>query len=423
MNLSRQDKFARYALPTFKIILAGWALSYYLLPNTPFGHMALVAFINDPRLPRLYIHRWIPIFMVACIGGILIFGYRKDGLRNNIFIPIGVAVYLLPFLYLLLVNHPESGTSSYCTILIEALASGLLSALVVGRTSYVAWLLCGIALVQATYASLYTYLGISVFPVGHVQRAGGTFYQPNALATVVLICLPMSIVYFLKSSKSYVQTFWLLCIAIFSGTLVLTWYPRAVIALGLSLTLVLFRMSGRRAVLVCGFIFTLASTLLVCFQIAGGPDYSVMQRFLAAERETWHDGLIIVKNNWLIGVGPGTLDIPSDNPSLHPGFFRENELQPTNLPLLIAEELGLGGCIIVLAIAYKIWRIIQRNPDWAFASAWIAFAIFSLINLPSGTADKYYGNAIVGSLLGGTILLHKEEKPDELTQTEKSAGY
>ncbi len=115
------------------------------------------------------------------------------------------------------------------------------------------------------------------------------------------------------------------------------------------------------------------------------------------------------------------MEVPSiaaDLPILK-GYSTESDGDPKNLILSWLDEMGIAGGVLFVLFLTTIARTTactRTTASVAVTAAWLGLFIFGIFATPFGMASHSYGNALLGALLGLTLLLRDQStsRPSEV---------
>ena len=213
-----------------------------------------------------------------------------------------------------------------------------------------------------------------------VFRAASTFIVPIALATFLLLVLPLGVwLGWRRGSGRLARIFWSGCVLFMTAALVLT-YSRGALAI-LFLCAAVFL--GRRKPLLLAAGAGLLLLALGGLAIFSGTARSQMRdRFVdlgSISRSAavvqrlagWKSGLAMTVEHPLLGVGPGNYSREAIHFGGHKGkeFLHEQYNTPDNMMIRIAAETGVPGALLFLAYLWFLFRSLFRRrrhcPDEA----------------------------------------------------------
>ncbi|MEO7719551.1 MAG: hypothetical protein ABIY70_25390 [Capsulimonas sp.] len=307
--------------------------------------------------------------------------------------------------------------SSNCILVLLALSTGLLIPLFSTRKIAIT-VICAEAFFQSVYTLYYQHTGVSHIVSGDVQRASGTFHSANSLYFLTLIALMLCMAA-TTSSRTFLQRFsWTVALAVVFAAFLLTWYRAAAIALAISTVWYYYKQHNARRTQLAAIG---AIALLFCgmtFQLRSHNTMSKLSsdRSLGSHLDLWRIGAKVFENNFVSGVGVGSLQIPVINQSLSSKgvIHQQIMITPMSTPLLWLDEMGVLGGILLVGIVIAIINTIKKDESLTqtgLSSAWLALAIVSLTNVPFGTVETLPSTALIGVLLGVTMKQCSPQKP------------
>jgi O-antigen ligase len=263
-------------------------------------------------------------------------------------------------------------------------------------------LICGVSLLA----------GVMIFSHGAGRLSAGSTYDPNDIALVFVTFLPVIL------AETFNRNMALRGVCLALGTMVLfgivlTGSRGAIIALGVQalyfvLTAKKFRLLALG--LVCAAFLVVVATAeqslwdrFASLTAEGeAADYNLEDR--AGRVEIWKNGLKIVADNPVLGVGVGMFG------TAH--FLLDGKIGLTahNTYLQFAAELGLPGFILYLAMLCSAWQLITRHVEDSehvgSRARWIALKV-GLVGF--GTASFFISagySSTLYYLLGLVAVMH-----------------
>jgi len=233
-----------------------------------------------------------------------------------------------------------------CLVLLSA--NGLLN-------HYRTALICGVSLLA----------GVMIFSHGEGRLSVGSTYDPNDIALVFITFLPVVLAEAFNRNMSLRGVYLGLGTLILLG-IVLTGSRGAIIAIGVQALYFVLTAKKYR-------FLALGLVLAGCLAVVATADQSLWDRFAsltaegeaadynledrAGRMEIWKNGLKIVAENPVLGVGIGMFG------TAH--FLLDGKIGLTahNTYLQFAAELGLPGLILYLAMLCSAWRLITRHVE------------------------------------------------------------
>lgn len=187
----------------------------------------------------------------------------------------------------------------------------------------------------------------------------GIYSNPNDLALIIDIAIPICLVFMLRSKNNLIKVSWLGCIGVMTYAVVLSASRSGILAFVLIMTLALwhFSVKGRYRYLVVVF-----GGLAVCALVIGG--HQLKTRFEAMSNPELNESayesaqqrdMLLKKSiamtfeHPLFGVGPGNFDVTS-------GVWRVTH----NTYTQISSETGLPGFVLYIMILCCAWTNLGR---------------------------------------------------------------
>ena len=278
---------------------------------------------------------------------------------------------------LLIALAPDAGVRAPAA---GGIAFGLLIGLLgasSARDGLVLW-----AAVEGTMALALLFVGQGALRSGTLERAGGLFGHPTALYPVLTLgfAAASSIGIGAPALSGLVATFYrggLLGASV--AQIVRSRRPESV-ALALALGVGGFVVRGWGS------------------SNARSAGVSAFSRW-----EGWIGSLRLLAQHPLLGVGIGRNAIPvlRSSPN-HPGLMVQEGTADARMVLLQwVAELGLVGSGLFGLLLWGIFGTVRRRPD--LASAWAAFLVISLFDVPFGADGRVGGGVAVGLLIATSL--------------------
>lgn len=291
------------------------------------------------------------LFLVSALASGLLSSWPMPSLQTTLF-------FIFPALVLLLLLA-SSGTWRGIGFLLRALVLSASAVALLALAEYALGfnpLLHNILKVYAPF-----YFEVPVF------RAASTFIVPIALATFLLLVLPLGVwLGWKKGSGILSRLFWSGCVLVMAAALVLTFSRGALVILALCATVFLGR---RKPVLLVAAAVLLALSLGGLAIVSGSARSQMRDRFVdlgSISRSAavvqrlagWSSGLAMTAKNPLLGVGPGNYPREALNYGGHKGkeFLHEQYNTPDNMMIRIAAETGVTGAVAFLLFLFFLFR-------------------------------------------------------------------
>jgi O-antigen ligase len=291
------------------------------------------------------------LFLLAALAGGLLSGWPMPSLQTILF-------FIFPALVLLLLLA-SSGSWQGTGLLLRALVLCATAVSLLAAAEYVLGynpLLHNILKICAPF-----YFEVPVF------RAASTFIVPIALATFLLLVLPLGVWLGWRKGGCFLsRIFWSCCTLLMVVALVLT-FSRGALAV-----LVLFAVVflGRRKPLLLATAAVLLALALGGLALVSGTarsqlrdrfvDLGSISRSAAVVQRLagWQSGLAMTAANPLLGVGPGNYSREAVNFGGYKGkeFLHEQYNTPDNMLIRIAAETGVTGAALVLLFLCFLFR-------------------------------------------------------------------
>ncbi len=298
------------------------------------------------------------LFLLIGLAGSLFSGWPMPSLQNLLF-------FMLPALVLQMLLA-SSGSWKGIGLLLRTL---VLSAAAVSLLALAEYglgynpLLHNMLKVYAPF-----YFEVPVF------RAASTMIVPIALATFLLLVLPLGVwLGWRKGSGGLPRLVWTGCTLLMAMALVLTFSRGALLILGLCAVVFLVR---RKPLLLAAGAVLLLVGLGGLALVSGSARSQLRDRFIdlgSISRSAavvqrlagWKSGLAMTAENPLLGVGPGNYSREALNFGGHKGkeFLHEQYNTPDNMLIRIAAETGVSGALAFLCYLWFLFRALlaRRN--------------------------------------------------------------
>ncbi len=291
------------------------------------------------------------LFLLAALAGGTFSAWPLPSLQTILF-------FILPALLLLLLLA-SCGTWRGTGLLLRALALSATAVSLLAVAEYALGynpLLHNILKVYAPF-----YFEVPVF------RAASTFVVPIALATFLLLVLPLGVwLGWRKGGCILSRIFWSACSLLMVAALVLTFSRGALVILALFAALFLGR---RKPALLAASAILLVLALGGLALVSGTARSQLRDRFVdlgSISRSAavvqrlagWQSGLAMTAQNPLLGVGPGNYSREALNYGGHKGkeFLHEQYNTPDNMMIRIAAETGVTGAACFLLFLFFLFR-------------------------------------------------------------------
>lgn len=213
-------------------------------------------------------------------------------------------------------------------------------------------------------ASVAVVAAVAVIKFRHAQgrlegALNGIYSNPNDLALIIDIAIPICLVFMLRSRNNLMKAIWLGCIAVMTYAVVLSASRSGILAFALMMTLALWHFSVkgryRYLVLVLGGLAVCALAiggrqLKTRFEAMSNPDLnesaygSAQQRDMLLKRS-----IALTFEHPIFGVGAGNFEVAS-------GVWRVTHNTYTQM----SSETGLPGFILYMMILYCAWSNLGR---------------------------------------------------------------
>ena len=386
-------------------LVAAWLLFGYVLPDTIFSYLSPVAGINVEQL----IHN-CPLWTIAGVPIILSCCLLVRPLSKSSSSLLWLSTSLLCFMYsyqAVCIRVADLYISASCLGAVLALSVGLLCVRLCKRLESLVSILALLCSIQAIYSILYCVVGTHHLISGDIQRAGGTFNRPNYLYAVMLFALPPTLA-LLYQTTSRLKLLWGFCVLLMITALALTWYRGGLLGILIGGTWTFNRIvTDKRYVII---VFALLLSLFLVSAYVRTSDYvnrESSKNSLIGRSVLWQAGWNVFATHSITGVGIGKLRLLVRNSHGNEAVYR----QPQNIELQWIDELGLWGGALFLIFMVTITNEVRntKTPMSAgIGGAWMALLVAGQTDTPFGVTDRIFSFALLGVLLGITILLRQK---------------
>lgn len=187
----------------------------------------------------------------------------------------------------------------------------------------------------------------------------GIYSNPNDLALIIDIALPICLLFMLRSKNNLIKAIWLGCIGVMTYAIVLSASRSGILAFALVMAVALwhFSVKGRYR-----YLLVVLGGLAVCALAIGGQQ--LRNRFEAMSNPNLDESayasaqqrhMLLIKSitvtfeHPIFGVGPGNFDVAS-------GVWRVTHNTYTQM----SSETGLPGFILYMMILWCAWSNLRR---------------------------------------------------------------
>lgn len=392
--------------PLFVITgLAGalWLLVGYLLPGSGADRLTAGGFftVDDPD-PA-------PLPMVFLTGGaflVVALNYAndvEDDWFKQLFI-LGILVCGNCFVAAALRERLSQSWGCQYILITLALTAGLLAAKLTGGFARAFPMIVVLGTCQSALALLT--LSHSRFFSGDVQRATGTFHDPQDISRVLLFCLPVSTSMAISKDLSLPRRcVWWTCSTVMLAAEMFTWDRGAAIAISIAVTYVAWSTIRHR---VCAIALTAVLILMPIVTWAARSTGELNERS-AARSNAGHynlarEGLVLVLMHPL-GVGADRIFLPVYQSG---GSATQYTIDPKNLCVYWLDILGAPGGLMLIALVVSGHRIIKAAPALprvALAGVWLSVLVAGVSDTPIGTIETLPSTALAGVVIGCMLIL------------------
>lgn len=405
-------------MPLFGYSVALMVLPFFLLPGTVWAGLSP---INE--IPLLISGGFTAAHALLISGAILAvwlsYGkYARNGAATWVWLAVllylasyAVACFNMPLRVPVVLN---------CTQVLVAFGAGLLVARLCSSTERAAIVLAAFGTVQAAYA-FYNYThGENVFVSGSVTRASGTLGNPLFLSTMMCVCLPLTLSLAIEEKRAVVMGAWMIGVALLFAALLLAGSRGAILAAAVALSWMVWRVSGRwTTAAAMAVVLSIVCLFVVSRRSSGEVNQASTARSTQGHYTLMQRGLGVFRHHWMTGVGAGSLEVPA--PVQRAGIVTETVfLEPKNLIVHWLAELGVGGGALFVVFMVSISHVLRRSSSFiapGLGAAWIALFVAGLFDTPFGLAARPHANALVGALLGATLLLPIRSAAQEVVES------
>ena len=395
-------------------------MTFFLLPNTYWSRISPLAYSQVFSIGCAH-YSDVLLLAALAIGITLLYLRGAQGSAVSLGLWLLAASWVCTAILTALQWHHDVLLGNNAILMICAFCVGLLAAWLCGTPQRLTYALAGLASVQAVYALYYQHQGTHTLLSGQIERAGGTFNLPSGVYITMALTLPLSINAAISAKRSGFMFIWMLSATALFAALVVTWYRSAILAFAIALIWMMWRvLRNKRALLPIILLMLVAGFSVVHTRMTGEVNSASAGRSVESRLILWKRGDEIFGRHWLTGVGAGALQIPirisSPLRGQKPDVFMS---EPKNLLLDWLDEMGVAGGILFVLFCIAISAVIRRDCSpvaSGIGAAWLSLLVIGVFDTPFGTAQSSYGNVLVGSLLGATMLL--ASKPNTTPNTK-----
>jgi protein-disulfide isomerase len=366
------------------------------------------------------------IVLLLCAGLSAWYLYRGPvcndmPLRRTLWTLVGVYIVLLTVQ--IATAHKDAETALAASHVLLPLVCGLIAARLCSGRIRAIRLLCLLGIVQALYTLYYVKMGIRLT---EMDGAGGTFGDPDAVYICLLVSLPLAAMETMRAGHGRSLACWSVCTAFLVAALVATGnhlgIAAAIVALGWMASH--FVKRGRR-ILMIGLALAVLAVVTV-----RGPTFGAVHltsRAVTVRTNLWKASLPHLTSHFWNGSGIGSFESPpiEIGSQGEQGSKYQPVREPGNALLHFMEELGVAGgilaCLFLVAL-FDIFRRQSLNSTLALQGAWIAVLIACLFDTPFGSPGRTCGTALLGILLGTTLLPMSAEVQEVVSTSSAIKG-
>ncbi len=401
---------AEVLYPVLATLASSWLLAYYAIPNTIFARISpggILTELNDTRVASQGSVACVLLFVIAV--ALTMSASRRTSAESKC-PPLWLLI--LAFAAPLVAVCTEKLASTHrveATSILTAISVGLLAALLPKGRCIAA--LSIVATVQAAFAIIYHKEQVNQLLSGTIQRAGGTFNQPNHLYTLMIVALPFAMAGVLTSKSGFKQFAYLVAASAELTALILSYSRAGIVAAAVTLAILACSvMPGRltRSIIV---VLLLTVCVFVIAVRTYGPANAISARGANMARlRLWEAGWKVFAANPITGVGIGNFSVQVEQKSAEGAIIRVAN-EPKCIIISWLAERGLAGgalfAMFVISIFITVRRSLPSSIGAATAAAWISLFAAGMVDTLIGPPNRYVGNCAFGVLIGLTSMLGK----------------
>lgn len=196
-------------------------------------------------------------------------------------------------------------------------------------------------------------------------RVYSTFGNPNVLGEYLVLLIPLSMAFVLRSERPVHKLVYFCIFAIMAVCMILTWSRGA--WLGIMLAVMIFLVLTDKRWLLCALLIVVAIPFVPALLNSGS---AIIGRFTSignmADSSTayrvsiWRSAIDIIKDYWIGGIGPG-----SDAFSLiyknYAASGADFALHSHNLYLQLITELGISGIVVFVMLILRFVKMTAKS--------------------------------------------------------------
>jgi hypothetical protein len=400
-------------------------LLYYLLPRTNlqsitpgYWILCLSEYVSRPIAYGISVAFCIGVVALVAYTEFKFLHFTSSARNENWSLPIWIplTVFFVPML--VIVVSPKSNavlSAAVCSIMV-AICTGIVAAFITGSVGRAILGLLIAVCVQSAFALYLRNSSANLILSGTLLREGGTFNDPQALSALCAVGASVGLAGLMLANTSSNQLFYGLFAALSISGLIVTWDRGASFAL--SAALIWFSLKyplpkSTRIMVVTATV--LLSLFVLASRSLGAANYASNYQSAANRLIIWQRGFANFEQHWLGGADIGSLTIHFNAPTdtSHGKMLPQAVDGPESEYLFFLDEFGVSGIVILLLFYICIRNLLKRSVDHGEYSAllsvaWATLAIYSLVNTPFGGPSQPSGNAMVGFLIGATILVGRK---------------
>jgi hypothetical protein len=261
--------------------------------------------------------------------------------------------------------------------------------------------------VEASYAMAGYLSHTMVFISGNLARADGSYGDPITLGIIMLVGLPAT-VYMMNDAKHVWTKFpWAAAVAIEFAVTLLTW-SRGILCGLVAIGLWAAFSNGRRAKPALLAVSFVALFVFCIFIRANGPTNSAsVTRSNYGHLNDWRLGVLVFADHPLAGIGVGEWQLPVA-PSFNNQIVGHLLDDPHNQVLAWLDQTGCIGACVLLALLLSVHKAAfasKAQDAYWLRLIWIGIAAACMFCTPFGLVRRECSNALLGFLLGMTLII------------------
>jgi O-antigen ligase len=391
----------RWPLRSFAIALAAWLLCDDVLGHTPIEKLTLQYRFQPLRWGFHDPFSLVLLIAAATLTWLWYFPTSKH--RDGWYLWGATGTLLMAYCLTALLTTEQGLPLVLCTLAISAMTIGLLCAKLCGSPQTLFRLLAGLGTVQTVLAIALRILGREHFLSGTVIRSSGTFDDPGALHTVMLLCTPIALALALHASKRWETWLWTLSTVLLFLTDLLTLYRWGILATAIAILWVIAAKYPKRAYMLVAACGLLGLVLFTSYLRTHG------HANLTSSEGSWQGRQFLMSAAWhqflrhpLTGVGLGMLHLwapVGGDPEIHTVAS-----QSFNMELDWLAQMGIAGFLLLGLFIYGFSRVLkaaQHPLKSGLAAVWLGVLINGQLEAPL-IAN---GFTVASALLGATLLM------------------